>query len=187
MRWQLKLVQTALNHENSGLPCWASTRAVTRIVSWMESCSHCSHQGEQGEDTNKLQMKDFSWVALFGASPFWESQSNCQMEPKECADKHKSIRLQNKNLFQTISKKITTSNGKDLIILTMKHLICTKSPAVGVTLAHAFSMFRGMVRMEMTERWLQCFLNPLLTLYVYNFNKTHHFFYIHINIICKRM
>lgn len=86
----------------------------------MESCSHCSHKGEQGEDTNKLLMEDFLQVTLLGASSFWESQSNCSMEPKECAAEHKSTRLQNKSFFLTSSTKITTSNGNNFIILTVK-------------------------------------------------------------------
>lgn len=87
----------------------------------VESCSHCSPKGEQEEDTNKLFMKDFLSVTLLRASPFWGSQSHCQMEPKGCAAEHQSMRLQNKSHFLTISTKISTSNGKHVIILTMKH------------------------------------------------------------------
>ena len=87
----------------------------------MESCSHCNGRGEQEEDTNKLLMKDILWVALLKAALFRGSWNNCQVEGKDCVTEHKSMQLQKKSLFLTISTEVIPTNGKRFIIITLKH------------------------------------------------------------------
>lgn len=53
-RWQLRLVQTVLNCERSGLPCRASTRAVTRTVSWKAAATAATRESRGRTPTSCL-------------------------------------------------------------------------------------------------------------------------------------
>lgn len=54
MRWQLKLVQTVLNCERSGLPCRASTRTMTRTVSWKAAATATTRESRGRTPTSCL-------------------------------------------------------------------------------------------------------------------------------------
>lgn len=71
MRWQLKLGQTVLNRGRPGLPCRASTRAVTRTVSWKAAATAATRESRRRTPTSCLWRISYQSLCLghhhFGA------------------------------------------------------------------------------------------------------------------------
>lgn len=116
--WQLKPVQTALKRR-PGLPCKASTTAVTRATSWKPAATAATGQSEEeGHQQPAYEGRLVCCCAQGGAIS--GSHNNCQVEREDSAAEHKSKQLQKQSLFLKISTKISPSNGKHLIIITME-------------------------------------------------------------------
>lgn len=141
----------------------------------------------QEEDTNKLLRKDVLWVTSLRAARFGAYRMTTRQSKRTVL---LEIRLQEKrppsNQHKCHScwwKTFSNNNNETLSLQGMTHKV-TKAPVPEMT--HALSTLWRVRRMK---RWLEYFWNSLLTLWVYDFNKTslHYFFYIHINTICTRM